>query len=505
MRAVIDHKPITGFVIPNIVECMDDERWFARSFAGDSWDRWRAILRAAFALPMSERDLDLFREVAERDAPAHRVKEFWCIAGRRAGKDSIASLVAAYLATFGNFARHLRPGERAVIAIIAVDRIQARICWRLVNAFFDHQLLHTLVTRRNDSTNQLSLELNNGVDIEILTNSFRSVRGRTLACCIMDEVNFWRDETGANPDSEVYNALEPGLATLPGSLLIGISTAYRKAGLLYSKFAEHYAKPDDETLVVKGTSRQFNPSLDQARIDRAIARDPEVGGAEWLSIWRSDIGEFLGREIIENAVDRDVVVRPPAEGIHYFAFADPSGGISDSFTLAIAHREAGNVGVLDCLSEWRSPFNPSSVVAEIADLLHSYRLGTLRGDKYAANWVTEAFRAQSIRYESSDLDRSAIYENAIPLFSSGRARILDHERLVQQFHGLERRTRAGGRDRIDHAANAHDDLANACAGALVSAAGRKGPIVIDDELLARSRIPRQRTRVGRIVSVPAYL
>jgi hypothetical protein len=45
---------------------------------------------------------------------------------------------------------------------------------------------------------------------------------------------------------------------------------------------------------------------------------------------------------------------------------------------------------------------------------------------------------------------------------------LDVPRLHAQLVGLERRTARGGRDSIDHAPGAHDDLANAAAGALAS-------------------------------------
>jgi hypothetical protein len=38
-----------------------------------------------------------------------------------------------------------------------------------------------------------------------------------------------------------------------------------------------------------------------------------------------------------------------------------------------------------------------------------------------------------------------------------------------QVTSLERRTARGGRDSIDHAPGAHDDIANAVAGALVTA------------------------------------
>jgi len=54
----------------------------------------------------------------------------------------------------------------------------------------------------------------------------------------------------------------------------------------------------------------------------------------------------------------------------------------------------------------------------------------------------------------------------LPLFTSGRARLVDSRKLVTQFATLERRTSAGGRDSVDHGRNSHDDLCNAVAGAL---------------------------------------
>jgi hypothetical protein len=48
----------------------------------------------------------------------------------------------------------------------------------------------------------------------------------------------------------------------------------------------------------------------------------------------------------------------------------------------------------------------------------------------------------------------------------GRRELLDHERMSLQLASLERSTKAGGQDRIDHPRHGHDDIAN---GALVSA------------------------------------
>ena len=47
-------------------------------FLGASWDAWRAVLRAIFALPMSAADLDVYRRVTGRTtAPTQPFREVW--------------------------------------------------------------------------------------------------------------------------------------------------------------------------------------------------------------------------------------------------------------------------------------------------------------------------------------------------------------------------------------------------------------------------------------------
>jgi len=85
-------------------------------------------------------------------------------------------------------------------------------------------------------------------------------------------------------------------------------------------------------------------------------------------------------------------------GASYFAFVDPSGGSSDSMTLAIAHMEGERV-VLDCVREQKPPFSPDEVVGEFAATLKTYRCFTVTGDRYAGEWPRERFRVQGVRYE----------------------------------------------------------------------------------------------------------
>jgi hypothetical protein len=65
----------------------------------------------------------------------------------------------------------------------------------------------------------------------------------------------------------------------------------------------------------------------------------------------------------------------------------------------------------------------------------------------------------------------------LPLINSGRIELLDHPKSINQICGLERRVARGGRDSIDHAPGAHDDIANCIAG-LASISNRYGGYIV---------------------------
>jgi hypothetical protein len=291
----------------------------------------------------------------------------------------------------------------------------------------------------------------------------------------------WRSEDSASPNYEVHGAIQPGLARIPSSTLILISSAHKRSGLLYQKWKDHYGRNDDDVLVVRGTTLQFNPTFDGKIIARQLAADPQLYGAEYNSIWRDDLQSFISRQLLEAATDVGILVRPPRQELQYFAFADPSGGVHDSFALGISHRDERNDNiVLDLLFERLAPLNPYETAGEIAALLKAYRCLEVVGDAYAAKWVSDAFARIGISYRKSDADRSAVYLDVLPLFTAGRARLIDNPRLVSQIAALERRTFSTGRDRVDHGRSGHDDLANAAAGALTLAARRRHfePVIV---------------------------
>ena len=466
----------------NIIQAMcDEEIGFGRWFGGDSWANWRVILKGAFALPLTREELVAFRALAGgRDPPLKRVRELFVVGGRRGGKDSIASLLAVFAAAIeeGHVGK-LRPGEQAIVQCLACDRDQSKIVLGYIRSFFEAiPELAGMVT----SVTRLGLELESGVNITVATNSYRQVRGRSILFAIFDEVAFWRSEDTVKPDYETYRAVLPSLATLPGAMLVAISSPYRKAGLLYEKWKQHFGKDSEEVLVIQASSRQLNPTLDASLIERALEDDPAAARSEWLGEWRNDIAGYLDVELIESCVDRGVVVRPPRAGIRYVGFVDSASGVGqDAFALGIAHKDRDAI-VLDLAHEVKPPFSPSNAIAEICALLKSYGVTSVTGDKYAPGFVAEGFARAGVRYVYSERDRSQIYVECLPLLTSGRARLIDSKKLVTQFVSLERRTSAGGRDRVDHGVNGHDDLCNAAAGALVLAQKPQGMVVTAADL-----------------------
>jgi hypothetical protein len=485
---------MTAHVAIPIHKVMRSNLLLGNFFSGPSWDTWEAVLKAAHGIKLNETEVTAFTAVAGRSPPTKPVRELIITAGRGAGKDAVASLDVSHAAISFDPRGKVRPGENVYVMAIACDRDQAGILFNFIRGYFDEVPALKKLVR---DVNADSITLSNRVVIQVTTNSYRSVRGRSILRAVLDEVAHFRSDNSANPDFELHGALTPGLARVPGSAMVLISSAHKRSGLLYERYKTFYGKDDDDVLVVKGTTRQFNPTFDQREIDRALASDPQLYGAEYLSEWRDDLSAFIDRALVEAATDIGIVVRAPQSGVRYVSFVDASGGRGDSSTCGIAHAE-GQTAVLDCLIEIRSPHDPAIASRDISIVLKSYGITKTVADHYSANWAVGTFARNGIKLENSDRDRSKIYLDALPLFTSGRVKLIDNQRLAAQFYNLERRTFPSGQDKVNHPPGGHDDCCNAAAGALVLAAAGSKSLIIPKELLravherAPRGIPRQR-------------
>jgi hypothetical protein len=477
-----------------------DPNLFARHFRNKSWAAWKTFLRALFAEPPIGDDLEVWRARTGRETwPTAPFTEAAVIVGRRGGKSRVLALVAVYLAAFRDYAPYLAPGEVATIGVLAVDKGQARAIFRFVIGLLRAvPMLEPLIVKRDTET----IELSNRVVIEIGTASFRSTRGYSYAAVLCDEVAFWRsDETSLNPDVEILRALRPGLATIPGSMLLIASSPYSQRGELYNAFRRHFGREDARVLVWKASTAEMNPSIDKRIIDEAYEDDPESAKAEYGGEFRTDLADFVSRETIDAVVMWGRCELPPEPGVTYSGFVDPSGGVSDSMTLAIGHLGRNNACVLDAAVEIRPPLDPEQTVAEFAALLRRYGVSKIVGDKYGGEWPRARFAEHGIEFEQSARPKSDLYRDLLPLLNARRVELLDLPRLSAQLCGLERRTARSGCDSIDHAPNAHDDLANAVAGVLVGVdLDRRQPLVrLSDVFGADGRAPPLPRHCGMVV------
>jgi hypothetical protein len=183
---------------------------------GPTWSSWRVVAKVQNGLPLDAEDQRLYEQCTGRTRPpAEPPGEFYAICGRRSGKSRLASVLAIRAASRRY---QLAPGERAIVGVAASDRTQAKILYDYSSEPFRDpsnlrgkvhrgwQALAQLVTRRT----RWALDLQTGVSLEVRTADYGTIRGKTYALVIADELAFWSRDDGTNPSSEVLNAVRPG-------------------------------------------------------------------------------------------------------------------------------------------------------------------------------------------------------------------------------------------------------------------------------------------------------
>lgn len=459
----------------NIIQAIKDPNLF-RPFLGDNlatWNNWLAALCALHGLAIPSARNGIVEQCTGRAVgtmPPSGFDAALFLTGRRSGKSRIAAIIGAYEAVLAGHESKLARGEQGMVAVCAPTRDQARIVTSYLRAVFDVPMLRGQIIAETKEGFQLA----NGTRIEIVAGDFRTVRGYTLLAAIVDEVAFFGcdSESKVRSDTELIRAIKPSLATVNGKL-IAISSPYARKGWTWTTYGRNFGNASGRVLVWNAPSTTMNPTLPQAVVDEALAEDFQAAKSEYLGEFRDDVAEFLPRQVIERLVVPGRVELLPHSGIDYEAFADLSGGRNDDAALAIAHRDGRNV-IVDLLKRWRPPFNPQAVIHDMAAELRRYQLRRVTGDNYAAEFVAQAFQGCGVRYSKAEKPKSILYAELLPRLCSGEIELLDDATLIDQLSALERRTRSGGRDVIDHPPGGHDDLANAIAGVTtVTAAGRR--------------------------------
>ncbi|MBM5813120.1 MAG: hypothetical protein FJ191_14380, partial [Gammaproteobacteria bacterium] len=412
------------------------------SFAGPTWSAWRALIAGAFGQPLDAGQRAVFRELTAREPPGEPVRELWIVAGRRGGKSRIAAGLAVALAACHDWPAAV--GEVPAVLYLAADREQARVAFGYARG-----LLRSGPLLAPEVGEELRdrIVLRSGVELQIATADHRRVRGRSLACAVLDEVAHWpTGPESVTPDVETVAALRPALATFEHSLLIAISTPYAQRGVLFEMHRRYFGQPDARVLVARAPSRVLNPSLPEHVVAEALSRDPQAAGAEYLAQFRSDVASFLDAELVDSLTRSGprelsrVAVLPDGGPPVYVAALDVSGGRGDATAAAVAHREGQRI-VVDAVRRWPAPHDPATVAVQVATFLDGYGLSVAASDRYAAEISRSLYRSAGVTLVDAPHSRSDAYLRLLPMLTAGRVELPPEPVLRHELLGLERRTR----------------------------------------------------------------
>ena len=143
----------------------------------------------------------------------------------------------------------------------------------------------------------------------------------------------------------------------------------------------------------------------------------------------------------------------------YAAFCDPSGGVNDAMTLAVAHLRDGAICVLDAILEVRPPFDPEVAVAACTAVLRRFGVTRVVGDRYAGEWPKARFAEHGIAFEQSARSKSDLYicrhvdfmlgaidQGNIDVFQVFRRRVVNDWRGIGAARRREQREENADRD-----------------------------------------------------------
>jgi hypothetical protein len=423
---------------------------------------WLVFVRAVEGLPLTDTDLKVFQRHTGRQAPrAGGYPEAVAVVGVQSGKSRLAAAFASHAALVG------APGTHALL--LGQDHRSAmRVLFNYAREPFETVEAFTAEVVRSTAD---TLELRTGVSLSAYPCRPSAIRGLRACIVVIDELAYFTATDGRPVDVEMLRAARGRVATTAGKLIV-LSSPYAQTGALYELHRKHYGRDDSDVLVWQADAPAMNPTLPADYLTRMAQDDPEAYRSEVLGEFRAGLTTLFDPDALAACVAADVRERAPERGRRYTSFVDAaSGSGKDAFTLAVAHL-VGDVAVLDVVCAWKPPFNPSGVIAEASDVLRRYGLLATTGDRYAPGFVSEGFRANGLQYHASERDRSALYLDLLPAVNAEKVVLLDDADLLRELRGLERRRGTTGRDRVDHRSGAHDDRANAAAGALVAAAAR---------------------------------
>jgi hypothetical protein len=458
-------------------------------------------------LPEHERAIarQLFGEVDT--IPPELLAVVAIVKGGRIGGSYFAALRLIHLAVTVRLA--LAPGEQASALIVAPDLRLAKQAFRYVAGAIDSvPELGALEVRRTEDAIAIQREDGQLVAIECLpaTRGGSALRGRTLVGVLLDEAAYFRDESAAVNDADIYRAVAPRV--VPGGQLLISSTPWAEMGLLFDLFQANHGAPKTCVAARAPTLLMRTDDPNTIRhVERETERDPQTAaqefGAEFMG---RGAGTFFDGAAIDRAIDPTLTIPGPRLP-RMAAGVDP--GFSRDASAFVATGSDGDrfavVEVDELRPEKGKPLQPSAVVVRWAELARRLGLGSVLSDVHYRESLREHFGAQRIGLEpvpEGQIGKRAMYERTRALLNEGKLRLPNHPRLIRQLREVIGKPTPGGGFSImsPRRAGAHGDLVSALVAAVYALGD--GKVSSYRVLLPRDLEDRDQPR-DRFLGLPA--
>ena len=164
----------------SIAAAMADAKLLGASFPElGLWAAWTAVLKAAFAELLDWKEQHAFSAVSgSRKPPNKRVRELWCLIGRRGGKSRMAAALAVHAALLIDHKDRLSPGEVGHVLVLAASRPQAATVLNYIKGILDAS---PIFAGEIESVTIEEIKLRNGITIGVHSANYRTVRGAALS------------------------------------------------------------------------------------------------------------------------------------------------------------------------------------------------------------------------------------------------------------------------------------------------------------------------------------
>ena len=437
--------------------------------------------------PWGNMGQQLFGDIPQIPAEARSVLVAVC--GARSGKTYIlGGLRMLHLGLTVDLST-LAPGEEGFCYLVAPSIALAHQAMRYVRGAVEASSQLSSMIMGKPSRDALRLKRPDGrivrIEVRAASRGGASVRAGSTCGALLDESAFFRSESYAVNDEEIFKAIAPRL--LPGGQIVIASTPWTETGLLYESFKKNFGHPIDAIATRAPTLLMLNNARNREAYERERRDNPENADREFDAHFVGAGAEaFFDPRWIDSSVDMNLRLPLEARPGDEVKFGCDLGFASDSAALVGVHTRDGihttsEICELRPTKQERLRF--SDVIEHFADQMRAHKATYVMADKHHREAVWDYLDQHSMGLIDAPNDPADAFVVAKSKLHQGLCKLPNHPRFLAQLREVRVRRGVGGKVHIiqprikvaDGRMGSHGDIVSAWVLAMYQISGESVP------------------------------